>query len=62
MSKGAKPDFLVKAKQSPDSEFFNILGAAWKWKNGDGYVVKLHSVPVGQWDGSLLLTPPKEDE
>lgn len=60
-AKGAKPDFIAKAKQSEDSDYMHILGAAWKWKNGDGYVVKLATVPTN-WDGSFILTPPKADE
>jgi hypothetical protein len=39
------------------------LGYAWERKNGDtGYTVKLNSIPVGQWDGSLILLPPLRDE
>lgn len=60
-SKGSKPDFIAKCKQAPDSDFFHILGAAWKWKNGDGYVVKLNTIPTN-WDGSLILTPPKAED
>jgi len=60
--KGNKPAYLVKAKQSPESDFFVILGAAFKWKNGDGYVVQLHSIPVHNWDGSFILAKPKDEE
>jgi hypothetical protein len=39
------------------------LGYAWARKNGDdGYTIKLNSVPVGQWDGALILLPPFEDD
>lgn len=62
MTKGNKPDFLAKAKQSKESEFFNIIGAAWRWKQGDGLVVKLQTIPVGDWDGSFILTPPRDDD
>ena len=32
-------------------------------KNGeDGYSVKLNSIPVGNWDGALILLPPFADE
>ena len=62
MSKGSKPDFIAKCAQSDNKDYFHTLGAAWKWKNGDGYVVKLHTIPT-QWDGSFILaTPKKEDE
>lgn len=57
-----KPDFVVRCKQSPDSDFWNTIGAAWSANiNGvTGYSVRLHTVPVN-WDGSFLLMPPKED-
>ena len=60
MSKGDKPVFNVRARQEPDSEYMNTIGAAWKFKQGDGYVVKLHLVPVN-WDGSIVLVSPKEE-
>ncbi len=63
---GSKPDFIAKCRQAPDkdgkeSEFFHIIGSAWKWKKGDGYVVSLQLIPTG-WDGKFILTPPKADE
>lgn len=61
MSKGNKPDFIARAKQNPESEFMLNIGGAWKWKNGDGYVVKLNCVPTN-WNGDFILAPPKEDE
>ena len=36
------------------------IGAALKFKQGEGFVVKLHSVPVN-WDGSIVLVPPKDE-
>ena len=59
--KGSKPAFIARAKQAPESEFMVNIGAAWPWKNGDGFVVHLNQVPV-QWDGSFILSPPKADE
>jgi hypothetical protein len=39
------------------------LGYAWPRKNGeDGFSVKLNSIPVGNWDGALMLLPPVENE
>ena len=62
MSKGAKPAYLAKCKQSADSEFMHTLGAAWPFKEGEGLVVKLTTIPVG-WDGGMILVKPKaEDE
>ncbi len=60
MSKGDKPVFNVRARQEPDSEYMTTIGTAWKYKQGEGYVVNLYSVPVS-WDGSIILVPPKED-
>ncbi len=56
-----RPDFVVRAKQSPQSEFWQTIGAAWSADiNGKtGYSVKLHLVPT-DWDGSFLLMPPLE--
>lgn len=59
MSNGDKPVFTVKARQEPYSEYMTTIGAAWKFKHGDGYVVKLRSVPVN-WDGSIVVVPPKQ--
>lgn len=61
MSKGNKPDFIARAKQNPESEFMLNIGGAWKWKNGDGYVVKLNAIPV-VWDGTFILTVPKSED
>lgn len=27
-------------------------------RNGEGFSVKLNSIPVGSWDGALVLLPP----
>jgi hypothetical protein len=62
MAKGSKPDFIARANVGKeDSDFFINIGAAWSWKNGDGFVVKLHSKPL-DWDGSFILAKPKEVE
>jgi hypothetical protein len=60
MSKGDKPVFNVRVRQEPDSEYMTTIGAAWKFKQGEGFVVKLHSAPVN-WDGSIVLVPPKDE-
>ena len=59
--KGNKPVYIARAKQSPDSEFMTTIGAAWPFNEGDGLVVKLHSVPT-DWKGDFILVPPKEGE
>ena len=61
MAKGDKPAYTIRAKQEPDSEYMTTIGSAWKFKKGDGYVVKIHSMPVS-WDGSFIIVPPFEKE
>lgn len=59
------PDFIVRAKQAADSEYWVTIGAAWeaKFKDGaTGYSVKINNMPVN-WNGDCLLMrplPPKE--
>lgn len=66
---GSRPDFILRARQAPDkdgkpSEFFQTIGAAWSLEvNGQqAYSVKLQSIPVGGWDGSLIMLPPKAED
>jgi len=57
---GSKPTYYVRAKQSPDSEYFTTVGAVWPMKERDGYVMKLNMLPT-QFDGDLLIVPPKDE-
>ena len=61
MSKGEKPVFNARAKKGPESEYMTTIGAAWAFKEGEGYVVRLESLPVN-WDGSFILVPPREGD
>lgn len=57
-----QPDFVCRARQHPDSEYWVTIGAAWSYRNGEpGYSVKLHTTPTN-WDGSFLMMPPLEKE
>ena len=57
------PAFVVRAPDPSNRGRWITLGYAWLRKNGeDGYTIKLNSVPVGQWDGALILLPPFEDD
>lgn len=58
--KGDKPKYIARAKQTPESDFMQTIGAAWPFKNGDGLVVKLHSTPTN-WQGDFILVEPKEE-
>jgi hypothetical protein len=64
MAKGQKPSFIVKAKtgrkDDQDRDIFVTCGAAWPFNNGNGYSVKINSLPV-PFDGFLILTEPQED-
>ena len=63
--KGKQPDFVARARQAPNSDYYMTIGAAWRRKNDQGeefISVKINNQPVG-WDGSFLLMkplPPKE--
>ncbi|KAF0209890.1 MAG: hypothetical protein FD172_3032 [Methylocystaceae bacterium] len=55
--KGSRPVYHARAKQSPDNEFMTTIGAAWRFNDGDGLVVRLNFLPL---DGQFILVPPKE--
>ena len=59
MSKGQKPVYIARCKQHADSEYMFDIGAAWPWKKGNGYVIKIYATPIG-WDGEFILAPPSE--
>lgn len=57
-----QPDYIVRCKQAPDSEYWITIGAAWtaKFKDGsEGFSVKINAAPIG-WNGDCLLMPPKD--
>ena len=57
------PAFVVRAPDPSNKGRWITLGYAWARKNGEeGFTVKLNSVPVGQWDGALILLPPLNNE
>jgi hypothetical protein len=57
------PAFVVRAPDPSNRGRWITLGYAWTRKNGEeGYTIKLNSVPVGHWDGALILLPPFEDD
>lgn len=58
-----KPAYVVRAPDPNNRGRWNTCGYAWARKDGqDGFTVKLNTVPVGQWDGALILLPPLIDE
>ena len=59
MAAGNKTDYTVRAKVG---EVWVTCGAAWNARN-ETISLRLNTVPVGKdWDGSLLLVIPREEE
>lgn len=56
------PDFYIFWEQVGEENKSRLiqLGAAWKHKKGDGINIKLDTLPVGEFDGSLVAFPPKQ--
>jgi hypothetical protein len=51
--------FVVRAPDSNNRGRWVTVGVAFGRKNGEeGFSVKLNTLPVGQWDGTLILLPP----
>ena len=61
MPRGDKPVFVIRARQEPRSDYLTTVGSAWKFRQGEGYVLRIHSMPV-KWDGSFILVPPLNGE
>ncbi len=58
-----QPDFVVRAKTGPGRKEWSTVGSAWKRDNGEGFSIKLHSIPIGpHWNGVLKLLPPYAEE
>ena len=53
-----QPTFVVRAPDSTKRGRWVTVGYAWPLKGGDGWSVKLNTIPVGVWDGALVLLPP----
>lgn len=57
------PAFVVRAPDPTNKGRWITLGYAWARKNGEeGFTIKLNSVPVGTWDGALILLPPLDND
>lgn len=53
-----QPKFVVRAPDSTKRGRWVTVGYAWELRNGEGFSVKLNTIPVGVWDGALVLLPP----
>jgi hypothetical protein len=55
--------FYVRAKTGPGSRDWSPCGVAFARKNGEGYTLKLNTLPIDKnWNGSLVLVPPFVDD
>jgi hypothetical protein len=58
-----QPDFVVRAKTGPGRRDWATLGYAWRRERGEGFSIKLNTMPIGDhWNGVLKLLPPYEAE
>jgi len=58
-----QPEYVVRAKTGPGHKDWATLGYAWRRERGDGFSVKLNTMPIGtHWNGVLKLLPPFEAE
>jgi hypothetical protein len=58
-----QPAYVVRAPDPNNRGRWLTLGYAWPRKNGEeGFSLKLNSIPIGNWDGALVLLPPFADE
>ena len=54
-----QPDFVVRAKTGPGHKEWATIGYAWKRERGEGFSIKLNTMPIGNhWNGVLKLLPP----
>ena len=62
-SEPRQPDFVVRAKTGPGHKEWATIGSAWRRENGEGFSIKLNTMPIGNhWNGVLKLLPPYADE
>ncbi len=58
-----QPDFVVRAKTGPGHKEWATIGYAWRRERGEGFSVKLNTMPIGNhWNGVLKLLPPYADD
>jgi hypothetical protein len=58
-----QPDFVVRAKTGPGRREWSTVGYAWKRDKGEGFSIKLNTMPIGSnWNGVLKLLPPYAED
>lgn len=51
--------FYVRAKTGPGTRDWSPVGVAFARRNGEpGFTVKLNTLPISGWNGSMVLVPP----
>jgi hypothetical protein len=54
-----QPEFVVRAKTGPGRKEWATIGYAWRRERGEGFSIKLNTMPIGNhWNGVLKLLPP----
>ena len=55
--------FYVRAKTGPGVRDWSPVGVAFERRNGQpGFSVKLNTLPITGWNGSMVLVPPFADQ
>ena len=57
-----QPKFVVRAPDSSKRGRWVTVGYAWELRSGEGFSVKLNTIPVGVWDGAVVLLPPFQND
>ena len=58
-----QPEFVVRAKTGPGHKEWATIGYAWRRERGEGFSIKLNTMPIGNhWNGVLKLLPPYADD
>jgi hypothetical protein len=58
-----QPEFVVRARTGPGRKEWATIGHAWRRERGDGYSIKLNTMPIGNhWNGVLKLLPPYAED
>jgi hypothetical protein len=56
-------EFVVRAKTGPGTRDWTSIGVAFKRRNGEGYSIKLNTLPIHKdWNGGLVMVPPFVEE
>jgi hypothetical protein len=62
-SDARQPEFVVRAKTGPGGKEWATVGYAWRRERGEGFSIKLNTMPIGNhWNGVLKLLPPYAEE